>query len=81
MVYDDLLDKRENPGDLKPSLDLVDAVTYWTWRAKDIPRIPGGRRTGERRGEWSWHAHFLSLRGESSTFTSPVAYWSPPRMW
>ena len=40
VVYDDLLDKRENPGDLKPSLDLVDAVTYWTWRAKDIPRIP-----------------------------------------
>ncbi len=30
VTYDELLDNRENPGDLKPSLDLVDAITYWT---------------------------------------------------
>ena len=40
VTYDELLDNRENPGDLKPSLDLVDAITYWTWKAKNIPGIP-----------------------------------------
>ena len=40
VVYDELLDRRKDPADLIPSLELVDAVTYWTWRAKNIPKLP-----------------------------------------
>ena len=40
VVYDELLDRRKDPTDLMPSLELVDAVTYWTWRAKNIPKLP-----------------------------------------
>ena len=40
VVYDELLDRRKDPTDLIPSLELVDSVTYWTWRAKNIPKLP-----------------------------------------
>ncbi len=40
VVYDELLDQRKDPTDLVPSLELVDAVTYWTWRARNIPQLP-----------------------------------------
>lgn len=40
VVYDELLDQRENPSDLMPVLELSDAVTYWTWRAKNIAKLP-----------------------------------------
>ena len=40
VVYDELMDRRKDPTDLIPSLELVDSVTYWTWRAKNIPKLP-----------------------------------------
>ena len=41
VVYDELLDQRADPADLVPVLELADSVTYWTWRAKNIPKLPG----------------------------------------
>ena len=40
VVYDELLDQRQNPEDLIPVLELVDSVTYWTWKAKNLPKLP-----------------------------------------
>ena len=40
VVYDELLDQRKDPKDLIPVLELVDAVTYWTWQAKSLPKLP-----------------------------------------
>ena len=40
VVYDELFIRRKDPTDLIPSLELVDSVTYWTWRAKNIPQLP-----------------------------------------
>ena len=40
VVYDELLDQREDAKDLIPVLELADAVTYWTWRAKNIAKFP-----------------------------------------
>lgn len=40
VVYDELFERRKDPTDLIPSLELVDAVTYWTWCAKNIPKLP-----------------------------------------
>ena len=40
VVYDELLDQRKDPMDLVPVLDLVDSVTYWTWQAKNLPKLP-----------------------------------------
>ena len=39
VVYDELLDQRKDPRDLIPVLELVDSVTYWTWRAKNLPKL------------------------------------------
>ena len=40
VVYDELLDQRKDPKDLVPVLELVDSVTYWTWKAKNLPKLP-----------------------------------------
>ena len=40
VIYDELLDQRKDPNDLIPVLELVDAVTYWTWKAKNLPKMP-----------------------------------------
>ena len=40
VVYDELLDQREDPEDIIPVLELVDSVTYWTWKADNLPRLP-----------------------------------------
>ena len=40
VVYDELLDQRQNPEDLVPVLELVDSVTYWTWKAKNLSKLP-----------------------------------------
>lgn len=40
VVYDGLFSSRKgDPRDLIPTLDLSDTVTYWVWRAKDIPNM------------------------------------------
>ena len=40
VVYDELLDQRKDPKDLVPVLELVDSVTYWTWKAKSLSKLP-----------------------------------------
>ncbi len=40
VVYDGLFDQIKNPEDMVPVLELVDSVTYWTWKAKNIPKLP-----------------------------------------
>ena len=40
VVYDELLDQRKDPKDLAPVLELVDSVTYWTWKATNLPKLP-----------------------------------------
>ena len=40
VVYDELRDQRKDPKDLVPVLELVDSVTYWTWKAKSLPKLP-----------------------------------------
>ena len=40
VIYDELLDKRKDPQDLLPVLELVDSVTYWTWKAANLPKLP-----------------------------------------
>ena len=39
VVYDELFSQRKDPRDLKPTIDLADTVTYWVWRAKNLPRM------------------------------------------
>lgn len=39
VFYDGLLAQRKEPKDLVPFIDLVTVVTYWTWKAKDIPKL------------------------------------------
>jgi len=39
VFYDGLLTQRKDPKDLVPVIDLVTVVTYWTWKAKDIPKL------------------------------------------
>ena len=40
VVYDELLDQRENPNDLAPVLELADSVTFWVWHAANMPKLP-----------------------------------------
>ena len=39
VVYDDLFRMREDPRDLLPAIEAVDAVTYWIWKADDLPKL------------------------------------------
>ena len=38
VTYDDLFEQGD-PESLKPVLELSDTITYWTWKAKDIPKM------------------------------------------
>lgn len=38
VTYDDLFEQCD-PETLRPVLELTDTVTYWTWKAKNIPRM------------------------------------------
>lgn len=40
VVYDELFDQRKDPADLVPSIDLATTCTYWTWNARNIPKLP-----------------------------------------
>lgn len=40
VVYDELFDRCAADTDLLPSLELADTVTYWTWRAKNLDKLP-----------------------------------------
>ena len=39
VVYDDLFRQRKDPQDLVPAIEVADAVTYWIWKAKDLPKL------------------------------------------
>ena len=40
VVYDDLFDQRKDPRDLMPVLEMADSVTFWNWRAVNMPKQP-----------------------------------------
>ena len=39
VVYDELFDQRKDPTDLVPAIDLATTCTYWTWKAKNLPKL------------------------------------------
>lgn len=40
ITYDGLLKRCVDPHDIQPTMELVDTVSYWTWKAKDIDALP-----------------------------------------